>query len=54
MSHDELMDGYYLARETQERQAEAETLGYDTELREFYSRVPRLTFKSYLIQMRGR
>lgn len=48
------MDGYYAAREAQERQAEAETNGHDTELAEFYGRNPRITFRMYLIEMRER
>lgn len=54
MTHADLMAGYYAAREAQETQAEAEACGYSTELAEFYERNPRLTFRRYLEQMRGR
>lgn len=54
MTHDELMAGYYSAREAQDRQAEAATMQYDEELREYWERVPRLTFRRYLEGMRGR
>lgn len=54
MTHDDLMDGYYAIREAQEREAEAVTLNYDTELAEYWERHPRITFRMYLTQMRGR
>lgn len=54
MTHADLMTGYYLAREAQEKQAEAATNGHATELAEFYRDYPRLTFRRYLEGMRGR
>lgn len=54
MTHDELMAGYYSAREAQERQAEAATMDYESELREWFRDNPRLTFRRYLEGMRGR
>ena len=47
--HDDLMAGYYAAREAQEAEAEAYSGGYATELAEFYERNPRLTFRQWLI-----
>lgn len=44
------MAGYYAAREAQEREAEEVCIGYDTELREFYERNPRITFKMWLTE----
>lgn len=52
--HRDLMDGYYCAREAQEREAEAVTLNYETELREFYENNPRITFKTWLVENRQR
>lgn len=52
--HADLMAGYYAAREAQERQCEEETLGYETEMREWYERNPRLTFKVWLTGHRQR
>ena len=52
--HRELMEGYYLAREAQERQAEAEAFGYATELAEFWANNKRITFKTWLIENRQR
>lgn len=46
------MDGYYAAREVQERQAEEYSKGYATEEAEFYRLNPRLTFRTWLIQNR--
>lgn len=46
--HRELMESYYLAREVQEREAEEYSIGYATELREFYSLNRRVTFKDWL------
>lgn len=50
--HADLMAGYYLAVHAQELQCEAETLGYATEMREWYESNRRLTFKRYLQEMR--
>jgi hypothetical protein len=54
VTHDELMAGYYLAREAQDRQAEAATLQYQSELEDWYRVNPRLTFRKYLEGLRGR
>lgn len=49
--HAQMMDEYYAARAAQEARAEAWSLGYATELSEFYDTVePRLTFKQWLVQ----
>lgn len=45
------MSGYYAARAAQEARAEQWSLGYATELAEFYATVEqRLTYKQWLIQ----
>lgn len=46
--HDALMESYYTAREAQEREAESYSLGYDTELAEFYAANEPVTFKRWL------
>lgn len=49
-THAELVEGYRLAVEDQERRAEAYSHGYPTELGEFYRDVePRLTFRDWLL-----
>lgn len=48
--HRDLVEGYRLARHAQEMRAEAYSIGYPTELREFYRTVERpLTFRDWLI-----
>lgn len=48
-AHAELVEGYRLAAEDQDRRAEAWSHGYATELAEFYRDVePRLTFRVWL------
>jgi len=54
MTHDDLMAGYYAAREAQEQEAEAVAIGYATETAEYYRDHERLTFRKYLEGMRGR
>lgn len=46
--HDRLMSGYYAMREAEERAAEAASLGYQTELDEWWAEHPRTTFKQWL------
>jgi hypothetical protein len=52
--HDDMMSGYYAAREAQEREAEALTLGYDAELADYFRDHPRITFRSWLIEWNRR
>jgi hypothetical protein len=52
--HDDLMDGYYCAREAWEREAEAVTLNYETELAEYKESNPPPTFRMWLIENRQR
>lgn len=47
--HRDLMDGYYAAREAWERQAEAVTHGYETEMREYRQENPPPTFREWLV-----
>lgn len=51
--HQQLMSGYYAAREAEEREAEAQSLGYATELSEWWQDHPRITFKEWLINQRS-
>lgn len=52
-AHRELVEGYTLAVEDQLARAEAYSLGYATEVEEFYRVVePRLTFRTWLEQAR--
>lgn len=46
------MSGYYAAREAEEQEAEAASLGYATELAEWWAEHPRITFKQWLINQR--
>ena len=46
--HRGLMESYYLAREVQEREAEAFSNGHTTELAEFYKINKRVLFKDWL------
>lgn len=48
--HEALMDSYYCAREAQEREAEAYSIGYQTELEEFYKVNRRVTFREWLVE----
>jgi hypothetical protein len=47
--HDNLMAGYYAAREAWEIQAEAVTMNYDAELAEYAAANPRPTFRDFLL-----
>lgn len=48
--HDDLMSSYYAAREVQEAEAERMSIGYDTELAEYYETHPRVTFRYWLTE----
>lgn len=48
------MDSYYCAREAWEREAEAVTLNYDTELAEYKETNPPPLFRDWLIHNRQR
>ncbi len=51
--HDELMRGYYSARQAQEQRAEEWSMGYATETALFYAEEEtRVTFKQWLISQR--
>lgn len=47
--HADLMESYYLAREAWEAEAEAVTLGYDTEMAEYKATNPPPRFRDWLI-----
>lgn len=52
--HAELVDGYWLARDSQLQRAEAATLGYRSELADYWRDVERpLTFRDWLIGHRS-
>lgn len=46
--HRQIVERYYEMRDDQEVRAEDASLGYPTELKEFYDRELRVTFKRYL------
>jgi hypothetical protein len=48
-SHAELVDGYRAWREVAHAAAEASTIGYDTELVDYWSSHERPTFRAYLL-----
>ena len=47
--HAELVEGYRAWRQAAEAEAEAETLGYATELADYWSTHDRPTFRTYLL-----
>ena len=51
--HAGLVDGYRATRAAAEAAAEAATGGYDTELADYRTRLPAITFRDYLIGMKA-
>lgn len=49
LHHALLMQSYYAVRESEEREAEAATQGYVTEMKEYWAEHGRTTFKDWLV-----